>query len=209
MKEALSPFLELYERQIEIVLTLQAQLIAAENTARYDELTKLLSRRAFNDELDRLFYELTRRIGQLVVVYMDIDHFKLINDACGHPAGDEVLVQAAAVMKDCLRRSDVVGRYGGEEFVAAFLLEQSEDDCVRATQIVNHMVEKLQAGMSKIRRPDDQSPLTISLGVYVANLDGILREDLKAHSVMEIADQLLYESKRAGRNRATVACNIV
>ena len=85
--------------------------------ASVDVLTQLMNRRVLTERLDQEFARATRHRHPLACLMIDVDHFKLINDTHGHPVGDRVLVQVAAAISATIRKTDVAGRYGGEEFL--------------------------------------------------------------------------------------------
>ncbi len=155
--------------------------------ARRDALTGLPNRLAANERLRDEFVRMRRSRKGYAVLVADIDHFKRINDSHGHPAGDAVLRHVAAVLKAALRESDFVARFGGEEFLL-LLPATSVDDACRVGE--------------KIRRAVEASPtaavgvVTMSIGLAMAQPD---HEDEDA--AVRLADAMLYEAKRAGRNR--------
>jgi diguanylate cyclase (GGDEF)-like protein len=126
---------------------------------------------------------------------IDIDHFKLLNDTHGHPAGDEVLKQVASLLRGAVRKVDTVARYGGEEFMV--LLPRSERD--EALEVA----EKLRLLIAQTDFPHAaQQPgcrITVSVGVASFQRDG---ESIEA--LIDAADAALYASKRAGRNRVSL-----
>jgi diguanylate cyclase (GGDEF)-like protein len=159
-----------------------AQRRAAE-LALTDELTSLPNRRAFRQLLARLVAEAARG-RRFALVMVDIDHFKQINDSYGHQRGDDVLVAVAERLRRRVRRSDFVGRYGGEEFCILY----TDVDEERAL----HLAEELRVSVATISEP---RPITASFGVC-AVLGEISEEKLISN-----ADAALYRAKRDGRNR--------
>jgi diguanylate cyclase (GGDEF)-like protein len=162
--------------------------------AMTDSLTGALSRRAFRDECGRTLALALRHRHPMSCIMLDLDHFKSVNDRHGHPVGDQVLAEMAAVCRAELRTSDAFGRVGGEEF--AVLLPLS--DLAAAMTVA----EKLRAAIARLSVPTPDGPLrlTASFGVAaldptVTDLDGLLRN----------ADAALYAAKAEGRNRC-VAC---
>ncbi|MEB3767582.1 diguanylate cyclase [Acinetobacter sp. MD2] len=153
-----------------------------EKLARYDVLTGLYNRRASNDYLQYLYEE-----GQsYAVLLMDIDFFKRINDHYGHDVGDQVLQQVAQSLPQDLRSSDIVARFGGEEFLV--LLPDSDIDgaMVLAERIRQRIAEAVIL---------EQHPITISIGVSVFQT-----QDENANDAIRRADQGLYAAKAQGRN---------
>lgn len=160
------------------------------NRAARDPLTDLLNRRGLQEALQHYFN--ARNAAPAYLLLMDVDHFKRINDSYGHQAGDEVICQCANLLRSSVRRGDLTGRIGGEEFVAICL----ESDA----QGVVHLAERLRAGVENqaIDVADVAYPLqcTVTIGVSrpfdaASKLDDALKE----------ADAALYRGKAAGRNR--------
>jgi diguanylate cyclase (GGDEF)-like protein len=122
---------------------------------------------------------------------LDIDKFKNINDTYGHGVGDEVIRTVAARLRTAVRESDLLGRYGGEEF-ALVLIETGQREALLAAERIRQLVEAHQ-----FRFDDKVFNLAISLGVAECPLDGTATP----RELMRRADEKLYEAKRAGRNR--------
>jgi diguanylate cyclase (GGDEF)-like protein len=155
-----------------------------------DGLTNLPNRRAFEDAMQREFSRSTRYNRPLSLLVIDIDHFKKINDVHGHLAGDAALRQFATLLKVNLRRDDVAGRMGGEEF--AVLLPEIDGVGAKIT------AEKLRQLTARHRFEFEGAlmPLTVSLGVATRTA-----EDQDPMEIYRRADELLFTAKRAGRNR--------
>lgn len=154
--------------------------------ARTDFVTGVANRRYFYEMLE-LEIERTRRYPQpMTVVYMDMDHFKQVNDRFGHRAGDEVLRWTAGTMKSQLRKTDIIARLGGDEF--ALLLPAAHLPDARAA------LSKLQATLMEGMRRRDW-PVTFSIGVVVC-----LAPPLTAEQIVDRADQLMYEVKKRSKN---------
>ena len=155
-----------------------------------DPLTGVANRRAFEFELTRRLSERKRSHSQLSLILLDIDYFKKFNDRYGHQAGDAVLCAVAQVLKKTVRQSDLVVRYGGEEF--GVILPGSKPD--KAMDIA----ERIRSTIEFSRFPFNRLKLrlTVSVGVALA----VSEEDLS--SFVERADAALYSSKDAGRNCA-------
>ena len=172
-----------------------ARLFAeTQSMARTDALTGVANRR-YLFELGAQELSRARRFGHpLSVLLLDIDHFKHVNDSYGHAAGDQVLQALARCCQKQVRDIDVVGRYGGEEFVI-LLVETDSAGALRSA-------ERLRAQVAQMVTETDQGPITvnISLGVASAQLD----RDGFATLVVR-ADSALYAAKQAGRNRVEVA----
>lgn len=164
-----------------------------------DALTGAYNRRYLMEQLPREVERCRRYAYPLSVVMFDIDHFKLVNDAKGHAAGDEVLQQFVARVQRSIRlNSDWIARYGGEEF----LMVLPETD-FRSGMFVAEKIRELIATSPFLIRMGD-IPVTASFGVAATASSGpdLL---LKAESLLKSADMYLYQSKQAGRNRTTGA----
>ncbi len=155
-----------------------------------DSLTSLHNRRYFNERLlDEV--ERARRYGDsLSLIMCDIDHFKRINDTYGHPVGDEVLCWVAETLRKGLRKTDVISRYGGEEF--AVLLSNAGRDQAFA------IAEKLRRSIEECPFVHRESPIavTLSFGISTFGVDS-----RKFEGLIESADKALYKAKAQGRNR--------
>ena len=154
------------------------------NRAERDPLTGLLNRAGWNEQAGALCQVANASGLPASVVFFDIDHFKKVNDEHGHATGDRVLIHVAQLLERGLRPGDLVGRLGGEEFVAAMLGVGAEE----AAEITN----KLRREIKDTRGP---VPVTISAGVAQMDPRHTLSE------IMHQADLGLLEAKRAGRNR--------
>jgi two-component system, cell cycle response regulator len=158
-----------------------------------DGLTRQLNHRAIYDRLTAELERAQRYRHPLSIVLCDLDHFKEINDTYGHLAGDAVLREGAGVLRRCLRCVDLLGRYGGEEFLAVL----PEVD-LEAAQIAAERLRQSLAGFPMVLRPGSEVRITASFGVASHHeLTGEVTGDL----LVSLADRRLYEAKAAGRNR--------
>lgn len=159
------------------------------NQATHDSLTGILNRRAVLDALQRELERGRRTLSPVGVIMADIDHFKLINDTHGHPAGDAVLREVAQHLSAVVRPSDSIGRYGGEEFLMVLPGSNREDTCAAA--------ERMRATIAAVQIPGTHGPIpvTLSLGAAASGRDGREAEELIRH-----ADDALYCAKARGRN---------
>jgi len=153
--------------------------------ARHDQLTDLLNHQAFTRELELELERAGRYEHGVTLVFFDFDNFKQINDTLGHPQGDRVLRQVAGLLTDSLRRSDLAGRMGGDEF-AAFLVETDE---AAGGTFLQRLHEQVDALIVAGKLP---APVAVSAG-----LAHFPTEADSAEALFELADQRLYETKRA------------
>jgi diguanylate cyclase (GGDEF)-like protein len=157
-------------------------------------LTGLANRRALDAAVVRAIGRARRDAALCTVLFIDIDHFKDINDSLGHAVGDAVLQRVGRALRDRLRRGDLLARYGGEEFVA-LLPDTDLDAAKRVAEVLRRRIETI-----------DFSSLTGSLPVRVSIGVAQLSEDLMAAgSLVSAADAAMYEAKRQGRNRVVTA----
>ncbi|MBW8747404.1 MAG: GGDEF domain-containing protein [Acidobacteria bacterium] len=153
-----------------------------------DPLTSVLNRRGLEDRLGRELRRASMNGGRIALISLDVDHFKLINDRYGHPAGDSVLSRFAKALSEMLRPADALGRFGGEEFVA--ILPNTDEEGARV------VAERLRERLRSLRFEfDSQLRLTASFGVTVCERG---EDDQVA---LRRCDQALYAAKQSGRNR--------
>ncbi|MDI1259094.1 GGDEF domain-containing protein [Aquabacterium sp.] len=185
----------LSERERALVKDLREVNLKLQELSRVDVLTALFNRRHFQEYLQDLWQRAKHGGTEVVIIMMDVDHFKPYNDHHGHPAGDECLRQVASVMHNSLRQpGDMVARYGGEEFIA--VLPNT------SLALAMQAAERLRKAVQDMAMPHETSPtlpvVTVSLGVACCNAatpgatpDGLISK----------ADRALYEAKHQGRNR--------
>jgi diguanylate cyclase (GGDEF)-like protein len=156
--------------------------------ADQDALTSLLNRRAWTEAANRMLGEAIQEAQPIALLFMDLDHFKVLNDRQGHAAGDRALVSVSEVLSSELRPSDLVGRYGGEEFVAMLHGVNQEQAMQVATRLCRR-VHRLDIAV-------DQKDLllSVSIGLAMRSLGDTLE------SLVERADQAMYYVKLNGRN---------
>jgi len=159
--------------------------------ANTDPLTGLSNRRSFLEMLDMWFSAAVRHKHPLSVIIADLDHFKSVNDTCGHEAGDEVLISFGRILQTAGRKEDVPARIGGEEFVVLLPMNSVKRAAVLA--------ERLRRECEQIIHPKVSWPVTSSFGVAG------LREDDTPEQLLRRADEALYKAKHAGRNRVSIA----
>jgi diguanylate cyclase (GGDEF)-like protein len=172
--------------------TLQRQAAELTTLSRLDPLTQLFNRRYFEERFLAEFSRSKRYRSPLVLMMIDLDHFKQVNDTRGHPAGDKVLKEIAARVKHTLRDVDLVARYGGEEIIA-LLPETGPDEGRRAG-------ERIRAAVStQPVEVEGQAPLPVTCSVGLAWYPARQLEDHE--SLVRAADDALYRAKKGGRNR--------
>lgn len=159
-----------------------------EQAAHYDALSNLLNRRGFNLLFTKKLHEHVQNGQALAVMFLDIDHFKRINDSLGHDAGDEMLKVVAERLRSTVREQDVVARLGGDEF--CILASLGGDD--EARQLAQRVLEKMKDPIALHGR---SLVMTTSIGISLLPQDGQTCEELLKH-----ADLALYQSKGGGRN---------
>lgn len=177
-----------------IYLTMGQYHSRLEEMAVKDKLTGLFNRHAFSILSSRLMAGMRRESHPLAVMLIDIDLFKQINDSYGHAAGDTVLKEVAGMIRDRLRETDVIVRWGGEEFLVV-LPDCQEDEAIRIAEVLRTAVAQVAIG--------DLNPgeVTLSLGIAFVEPEGSLESALAA------ADKALYRAKAEGRNRSFIVEN--
>ncbi len=172
---------------------LSKKLEQTESKSLVDPLTKVLNRGAYNMKIGQVIRDLHNHKGSTALIVADLDHFKKFNDEYGHKTGDRVLLSVASSIQDSIRPTDLIFRYGGEEFVIILYkssLEQSEIDADKIRNQVKNdfFVDK-----------GNELKVTLSLGVTCA------KEGDTEESFFERADKALYLAKRNGRDRVMKA----
>lgn len=179
---------------VEALEALAAQAaIAVQNSHLYrlatiEQLTGLLNRHTFEKFLARVLNRVRRKNSSLALIMLDIDHFKRVNDNYGHQVGDAVLKDCAKRIRSVLRKEDLVGRYGGEEFIICL----PDVDGPNASMIA----EKLRRSVEESHLSDLGLKITISLGIAMFPVHG-----KNTHFLIKCADEALYFAKNSGRNR--------
>jgi len=159
------------------------------NCSLRDSLTGALSRRAFRHEGERLAALAERHGHKLTYALLDIDHFRAVNDSHGHAVGDLVLTGVVETCQAVLRRSDVIGRLGGEEFGILF----SGLDIQGAFEYCDH----IRSEIAKVRIVVDDEDISVTISMGLANIS----ESETFDNYLNAADQYLYLAKHSGRNR--------
>jgi diguanylate cyclase (GGDEF)-like protein len=163
--------------------------------AAHDELTGAVNRRALTQALDRDVARAVRAGESYALMMLDIDHFKAVNDTHGYHAGDRVLCHVAAVLRARLRAQDLVGRYGGEEFML-LLPNTTPDGAAALAETLREVMEQ-----TPCMHEGRAIAVTVSIGVCGARLENASGWDC----LIQAADQALYRAKAAGRNRVECA----
>lgn len=170
----------------------EASSLAAELTyqATHDALTGLINRREFEQRVQRAAIAARERGGQHAMLYIDLDQFKIVNDTCGHAAGDALLKQLSRVLQACLRSTDTLGRLGGDEF-GVLLTHCGEAPAVRAAEELRRTVRDFNFTWR-----DQLFPIGASIGLVIFGGDG-----LELNDVLRMADAACYLAKDKGRNQ--------
>ena len=159
----------------------------------HDSLTGLLNHSALKERLAVELARAERLKGPLAFAMIDLDHFKKVNDTHGHAAGDRVLRALARLLRERLRRTDIAGRYGGEEF--ALILPGADAGTAQ------RVLEDIRKNFALVEHGAGSETFTVTLSGGIAAFPAIA----EAQDLAEAADRALYKSKHAGRNRITLA----
>ena len=161
--------------------------------ALVDTLTNVLNRNAYNMKITQMIREFSQLKNYFYMLVLDIDHFKKFNDDHGHKAGDRVLRSVAASVQGSLRASDLVFRYGGEEFIV--LLNGIQEE------IALKLADKIRKNVENEYFVDKEQKLKVTISVGVA----CVKEGESEVELFERADKAMYEAKRKGRNQVVIA----
>ncbi len=161
--------------------------------ANKDFLTGVYNRRYFYDDMNEYVAYAEERAEPYAVAMIDIDHFKEINDACGHDSGDRVLKTLAKKLIDETKNGDLIARFGGEEFCIV-LKNVSNEEAVKFFVNLRANIASCNVQLKK-----EQKNFTVSIGVAFS------RSDYKLDELLELADEALYRAKENGRNRVEIA----
>jgi diguanylate cyclase (GGDEF)-like protein len=188
------PGLQLLANQVAVALGNAAAVARLEELATTDGLTGCYNKRHFNEELQERLHAAARFGKQVSLVICDIDHFKSVNDTYGHHTGDVVIRELGQVLKRLRRGSDVVARFGGEEFCV--LCDQTGSD--GALQLA----ERVRLELGQTLFDTERGPLQVTCSVGVATYPDHAQSHAK---LFEAADRALYAAKHKGRNRVCSA----
>jgi diguanylate cyclase (GGDEF)-like protein/PAS domain S-box-containing protein len=164
---------------------LYEQIKKAEHTASHDSLTGLYNRRMFESLLEREMHRAKRYTYPLSIIFFDIDDFKKINDVHGHKVGDEVLIDIAVLVQNCIRNSDIIARWGGEEFILILPETNLQDAKDKAETIRETIANEIFP---------NSIHLTCSFGATL-----LLKTDT-IYTLFKRCDDLLYKAKELGKN---------
>ena len=192
--DAVRPTLQVLANQLAAAMANAAAVKRLEQLATIDALTGCLNKRAFMEALDNKILAAERFQRKLSLVVTDLDHFKSINDTYGHASGDRVLRELGQILRGIKRETDIVGRFGGEEF--CILCE--ETDTKGAIQLAERVREEL--GKMKLTTEMGDLQVTASLGVATFPNHARTSEEL-----FEVSDKALYFAKEHGRDRVCAA----
>ncbi|MCP5325436.1 MAG: EAL domain-containing protein [Oceanospirillaceae bacterium] len=163
--------------------------IQMENLAYYDPLTGLANRRLFRSRLDKSLLQARRDGSSLALLFLDLDQFKRINDSMGHDAGDQLLIETARRISECVRETDTVSRIGGDEFTV--LLGD-----ISSSHEVHNVADKILRTLAQpLTIKNQELTNTVSIGITMGPADG-----LDGNSLMRNADMAMYRAKEMGRN---------
>jgi len=194
-----SPSIEIYNKfisyQKEVIRLLQALHDKLINLSHgYDALTGLLNRGFITLMLDN-FHEKTMRYNYSYSVAMvDADHFKSINDTYGHAVGDNVLITIANHLRNSVRKSDSVGRIGGEEFLVVLPETNKKEACL--------VLDKFRESISKTKIDAGEDGINVTLSIGISQVS---QDDEDSWQAVKRADYSLYRSKENGRNQVTIS----
>lgn len=167
--------------------------------AMHDALTGLFNRAFFRDYLEKELDKANRYMISFSLLFLDIDHFKRLNDAYGHKAGDDVLQKVGKLLMNCSRSSDLVARYGGEEFVV--LMSQATGRM--AFEVADRLREEISQEDILIEGQELPIHITVSGGLTSCPMDS---SDLD--QLFQKADEALYDAKSLGRNRISLYSSV-
>lgn len=179
----------LLRRVLRLAIERQDSRLQLESLSIQDDLTGLHNRRGFLVLAEQQLKNARRNRSPFLVLFIDLDGLKHVNDTYGHAEGNRALVEAANVLRDCFRQSDVLARLGGDEFVALTITSATSDE-----QTVR---ERLNAALAQVNaKPDRAYPLGFSVGILSCPPD----EMTPVETLLERADALMYEEKRKKRS---------
>lgn len=172
--------------------------------AFHDELTKLPNRRVLNDRMRQAMLSSKRSACFGALMFLDLDNFKHLNDTCGHAVGDMLLMEVARRLKNCVRETDTVARFGGDEFLV--MLSQLSTDRAASIQQALGLAEKIRLSLAQPHQMTVQGEGTsaVSMAHVCTSSIGLalfINDETSHNDVLKWADTAMYQAKKAGRNR--------
>ncbi|WP_456479324.1 GGDEF domain-containing protein, partial [Nautilia sp.] len=185
------PYIKAYLNEVSAIIEAKYTLEILHNQTIKDPLTQTFNRRYLDNILSLIINNAKRKNDKIAFLMIDIDHFKKVNDTYGHKAGDSVLKTIADILKSSIRKSDLVIRYGGEEFLIILQNIKSSEDALKVAEKIRSAVEK-----NKFYLENNTIEKTISIGISVFpdNCE-------EGSECIKKADIALYKAKESGRNR--------
>jgi diguanylate cyclase (GGDEF)-like protein len=183
--------------------------LEANKEREIDPLTGLRNKKAYEEQLPQLLSMEQRSGKNCSLLMIDFDHFKQVNDSFGHPAGDMALKKMAAIIRDQVRSSDIVYRFGGEEFVV-FLPDTVSETAQELAERIRSAVKNHEIGIVDEKGEEISLNKTVSIGVVgtdqLAEWDGYSERDAKdfLDKMTKFSDLAMYASKTGGRNKVTL-----
>ncbi|MDR2015131.1 MAG: diguanylate cyclase [Azoarcus sp.] len=184
------PYIKVYMADTAPVLEVRRLMDTLRESSLRDSMTGLNNRRFLEEYIDTLTASTRRKQTRIAVLMLDMDHFKMINDTYGHDAGDTVLKAFANVIKESVRSSDIVIRYGGEEFMV--VLQDTSNAYAFS------VAEKIRTTVESMKIPHGETILQRTISIGIADFPGDSHTFWQA---VKFADVALYNAKEAGRNR--------
>jgi diguanylate cyclase (GGDEF)-like protein len=175
-----------------ILLMIRGYNKKLEFLARNDTLTGLMNRSAFNDAFNDFLHLFKRRGEPLSLIFFDVDNFKTINDTLGHQVGDGVLIRISEILKARLRRTDIIGRWGGEEFIIGLV----NTDANNAEVIAETLRQAFEEDSHLLHL--SSYPVTASFGIVTAHASDTI------DTLLTRADSAMYRAKKSGKNRLEI-----
>jgi len=193
---AATDFLQRLATIVAICLENATNLERLKRVGLTDSLTGVNNRRFFDQRLIEETARAQRTNEPLACLFMDVDHFKAVNDQHGHQLGDQVLRKIAGLIREQLRASDVLGRYGGEEF-SALLVNANSDSALEIAERIRAVIEKQSFTTS------ESQTMSVTISIGVATLPkkcAEIESDRLSEDLVDRADQAVYQAKHKGRN---------
>lgn len=158
--------------------------------ANYDVLTKIFNRREALRKSEKIYNKVKKGLGSYCVMMIDVDNFKKINDTYGHQIGDKVLATVAKTIKDSIRDDDIVGRYGGEEFIA--IVNDKNDSCFKIAERIRKNIEEIFFYVS------EEEAIRVTSSIGMSKMEASCKT---LQEIINDSDKALYKAKNTGRNK--------